>query len=165
MIKEKTNNKCKLYPKWVGILLSLIISGSAQFLSGQRLLGFFLYILIATFGFLSIIILATPLNNAIPIAIIFFIICLLIWCWMLKKSYRHVRKIGFLGWTIIMFISLILNTLNSYITKSVVEVFIIPTSAMEPTLMGNRRDKEGEKIPKSGDRLVVEKISYHFQSP
>jgi signal peptidase I len=165
MRREKTENNPKVYSKWVGILLSLILSGSAHFISGQRFLGVLWYILIALFSFLSMMLLITSLHAAIPIAITFFIVSLILWGWMLKQSYRHVRRIGFLGWVILISITLILNISNRYITKNLIEVFIIPTTAMEPTLMGNQKDAEGKTISASGDRLIVEKISYYFTSP
>lgn len=165
MNKEKSKERIKTYPKWLGILLSFTLSGSAHFISGRRLLGIMWYILIALFGFLSIMTLIIPFNMVIPIAICFFLISVILWVWMLKQSYRHVRRIGFWGWVIVISMALLLNTFSRYIMKNLAEVFIIPTSAMEPTLMGNQKNTEGKTIPASGDRLVVEKISYYFTSP
>ena len=164
MIKKATN-KSKTYPKWVGVLLAFILPGSAHFISGQRVLGTLWCILIVLFGGLSIITLAIPFNMAIPLAIFCVIISLILWGWMLVQSYRDIRRIGFWGWVMVICITLSLNTFMRYMTKNLVDVFIIPASAMEPTLMGDRKDSEGRTIRGSGDRLVVEKISYYFYSP
>ena len=165
MSGEKTEQRSHLYPKWVGALLALIFPGAAHFISGERFSGIVLYLLVALFGISSVILLGMPFELAVPIAVCFFIISLILWGWVLIQSYRGVRKIGFKGWIILISILISLNILTRYFTKSVVEVFNISGSDMAPTLLGNKKDRYGRVIHNSGDRLVVEKISYHFSDP
>lgn len=161
MIEEKR----KTYPKWAGIALSFFLPGSAQFLSGQRLIGIIWYLLIEMFGYFSILVLAIPFNVAISIAIVFLVIAFFLWGLMLWKSYRHVRRIGFLGWIMVIVLAVLLEVSFKFAGESIVQTFIVPTAAMEPTIMGNKKNASGEKLPRTGDRLIVEKLSYYFCSP
>jgi signal peptidase I len=49
------------------------------------------------------------------------------------------------------------------VRQFVVQPFSIPTGAMQPTLMGNRRLPDGRTLP--GDHLLVEKVSFRFRAP
>jgi signal peptidase I len=43
------------------------------------------------------------------------------------------------------------------------KVFLIPTAAMEPTLMGNRKSPDGQRL--EGDHVIVNRWSYRGNSP
>ena len=92
MIEE---NHPKTYPRWVGVLLSFILAGSSQFISGKRSVGVIWCISLCMLGGLSDFVLAIPLGVAVPIFIILSAICLILWIIMLKQSYRHIRRIRF----------------------------------------------------------------------
>jgi signal peptidase I len=165
MDNDNRHNHSKPYPKWVGILLSFLISGLAQYLSGKRLAGIIWYISLFFLGCLTISMLALPWKAALPASLALALLSIVLWIIMLKQSCRHVRRIGFWGWCVVIFIAFILGVTGNYIDHRVAKIFIFPTYSMEPTIMGDRKNSKGEKIPNTGDRVLVENISYCFRAP
>jgi signal peptidase I len=151
-LKEKMNYTNKTYPKFVGVILGFLLSGSAHFLSGKRAVGIWWYLTVSLTPVLSLFILAVPGIASFYISLFIFIIAVMLWLVMLKESFRPVRRIGFLGWIAVIILNFVLSSGLKIITKQVVHPFKVPTGAMSPTI-----------IP--GDHLIVERLSYCFRKP
>lgn len=165
MNKEIQKQRIRVYPKWVGVLLSFFISGLAQFLTGHKLIGVLWYVGLFLLNLISFYILALPFEWAFLVSMILWSLCLIPWIIMLKQSYRPVKKIGVKGWVSVIVIMLALNYLLGTLVKIPVRIFNLPTHSMEPTIMGDRELSNGEKVKGSGDRIIVENISYLFGKP
>jgi signal peptidase I len=142
----------RTYPKWVGVILGCLLSGSAHFLCGQRAIGIRWYIAIAITSIAAVFILAVPGVLSLIFSVLLFLSALLFTLIMLKQSYRPVRKIGLWGWLAVLAVSLMLNTAWEMAIKQVVQPFSMPTETMAPTLQ-------------PGDHILVEKASYWFSIP
>ena len=165
MNKEKSKKRIKTYPKWVGVLFSFFIAGLAQFLTGKKLIGVFWYVGLFLVNILSLYILAFPWKSAFLISMILWGMCLIPWIIMLKQSYKPVKRIGPMGWLAVIVIMLALNYSLGELAKIPVRIFNLPTHSMEPTILGDKKLTNGEKIKGTGDRLVVENVSYLFKAP
>jgi len=84
--------------KWVGVLLGLILHGSAHFLSGKRAAGLKWYCGLFACGFLSVALVAVPGTVPLVLGAAFGLAGVVLWFVMLRQSCRPVRRIGFLGW-------------------------------------------------------------------
>ena len=74
-----------------------------------------------------------------------------------SKSFSLCYKGSFREWNETIFIAFFLAIL---IRGLVVQAFWIPTGSMEPTLLGE--DKVGDKVVRSGDRILVNRFAYTF---
>jgi len=90
------------YPKWVGVVLGLLVNGAAHFLSGNRLAGVRWYFAIIFISIAGELFLAAPGVLAYVISIALSFLALALWLAMLKQSYRPVRRIGIRGWLAIV---------------------------------------------------------------
>lgn len=142
----------KTYPKWVGVVLGLLLNGAAHFLSGHRLAGVRWYFAITFISIAGELFLAVPGVLAYVISIALSLLALALWLAMLKQSYRPVRRIGIRGWLAIVVLAFSLTSAWDIATKQVAQPFKLPTRAMVPTL-------------KPGDHLIAERISYWFEEP
>ena len=75
-----------------------------------------------------------------------------LWCIMLKQSYRHVRRIGFLGWVAVILVNIGPNLSVNAAIRNVIDPYWVPGRDMAPTIS-------------AGDRLFVNKISFRFREP
>src|SRR5215467_12171616 len=88
----------KMYRPWVGVVLSLFISGASQFLAGRKFngLAWFLGLLILTTS--CVWCLASPIVPGDFAALILWIISVIMWIVMLVKSYQPVPRFRWHGW-------------------------------------------------------------------
>lgn len=142
----------KPYPKWVGVALGFVLSGSAHYLSGERSAGVSWYLAIALTEMAGIAFLALPGAAGRVLAAAFLLGASASWLAMLKTSYRPVRRIGFRGWLAVIALNLALSSAWSFAASRFVCPFKISTGAMAPNLL-------------PGDHVVADRISYRFAAP
>ena len=140
------------YGSWVGVVLGLLLSGSAHFLSGERATGIRWYILLFTGSFVTVALVTIPGNIPFMIGVIFGCASLMLWGMMLRQSYRPVRRIGIFGWIAVVLISIALNNTLSLLKQQFMHPFRLPTGGMKPTLVTN-------------DYVMMERLSYRFGKP
>ena len=160
MAGEKQNESVKTYRPWVGVVLSLFISGSAQFLAKKRLQGIAWFValpLLATAGGWC---LASPLVPGDLLGFILLAAFIVLWIAMLIKSYRPVARLHWVRWIGFASLFLLFCEASDY---DLVRPFKMPTSSMSPTIQGETKKADGTKI--CGDRVMVEEYAYWFSKP
>ena len=160
MTIENQTEPVKMYRPWVGVVLSLFISGSSQFLAGERLQGVTWFValpLLATAGGWC---LASSLLPGDLIGFILLAASTVLWIVMLIKFYRPVPRLHMVR--CIGFVSLFLVFYEAS-NFDFVRPFNMPTSSMSPTIQGETKKTEGTTI--SGDRVMVEEYAYWFNKP
>jgi len=124
------------YRKWVGILLGFIISGATHVISGERAKGIKWFLSLHALYFVSIFLLVTPGKLTVMPAICSSIAGVFAGLIMLKQSYRPVRRIGFKGWLLVLFLSVAWSNLLGWMVAGCVQCFSVPAGSMRPTVMG-----------------------------
>jgi signal peptidase I len=142
----------KSYPKWVGVVLGLLLNGSAHYLAGKRTTGVSWFLSIRLSAIAAMLILAVSGILSIITAGILFLTSITLWLIMLKQSFRAVERIGIRGWLIVLVLVIALNSAFRIALHQVVQPFKVPTGAMIPTLT-------------PGDHVVAERASYWFSPP
>ncbi len=129
------------HPRWVGILLALLLPGSAHYLSGQKTAGikWLLVLILASGASLNMIAIPTRATIAAGIAIGLVLVPILFLV-MLFKSYRPTRRIGFKGWIFFILLCFCINTIRIHLAHITINPYKIPTNAMQPTLRGITTD-------------------------
>jgi signal peptidase I len=156
---QSQSEPIKIYRPWVGVLLSLFLSGASQFLAGKRLQG------IAWFIVLPLLIsaggwcLASPLVSGDLLGFILLAASIVLWIVMLIKSYRPVPRLRWVGW--IGFVALFL--IFEMIDFPFVRPEKMPTHSMSPTIQGDTKLTDGTTI--GGDHVMVEEYAYWFNKP
>lgn len=142
----------KTYPRWVGVLLGLLLNGSAHYLAGNKRAAIKWYFAISLTATAGVLILAIPGIFSFVISLFLFLIALVLWLYMLKQSYRPIPRIRILGWIAVIALNVLLSTIWRHGITLLVRPFKIPTEAMTPALI-------------SGDYVVAERLSYRFSKP
>lgn len=126
------------YRKGVGVVLGILLPGSAHFLCGDRKAGVrWLAVLLSAQG-------ATVLALAHP-GIVSYLAgaCLgLVWfaldLVMLCQSYRPVPRIGFVGWVKVLVLAFLIGHAAQMTVGQAVCTYKVVSGAMQPTLLGER---------------------------
>lgn len=142
----------KTYPKWVGVILGLLLNGSAHFLAGKRAVGISWLLAIRLSAIAAMLILAAPGLICLVFASGLILTSILLWIVMLKQSFRPVPRIGIWGWLAVLVLVVTINSGFRIALHQAVQPFKVPTGAMTPAL-----------IP--GDHIVAERASYWFGHP
>ncbi|MDA3798201.1 MAG: signal peptidase I [Kiritimatiellae bacterium] len=140
------------YHRWAGVLLGILLNGSAHFLSGKRSTGvkwfFGLYIL----GLIGIALIATPGTATYVLGLTFLLASFVLWLVMLKQSYRPIQRIGFLGWLAVIVLAVVINSGADYLVRQFILPFKMPSGSMQPTIHGIHADAIGN--PSIAQRLI-----------
>ena len=131
-------NDRAVYRKWVGLVLGYMIPGLAHFLSGRRAVGLkwvFGIIICEISGFY---ILAVPGMVSLVLGVILVLASLVLWFVMIFKSYRPVRRIGFLGWLAVIITAVIVTSGVRLAFGVFVRPFHLPSAGMQPAVCGYR---------------------------
>jgi signal peptidase I len=153
--------------KWVGIIMALILPGSAHFLSGQRWTGVILYVVPVLLIFLSFILGSAPGVGFFYAALFCSAICILLMIAILISSWRHTPALGCVGWVLLIGIALFLNNVivcpcAIFLKTYVVEGFTMNGMAMAPTLLG--LSESAPEVLRS-DRVLASKLIYRMSDP
>ena len=162
MTDENQNPGIKTYRSWVGVILSLLIPGTVQFLAGKKLLGLGLFGVIIFLQVAGMFCLASPLVPGDLPAFILFAASLVLWLVVLVKSCQPIPQLRWRGW--ILFALLLTLSFSIFpAIKVFIAPFKIPTASMSPTIQGNRKLPDGTTV--GGDHLFAEKYAYWFSQP
>ena len=156
------------YRNWVGVLLGLLLNGSAHFLSGKRAAGLKWYFGLLACGVIPVALAAIPGTTPYILAALFALADIVLWFAMLRQSYRPVPRIGLLGWLAVIGLAVVLGNAEGFLLRQCIQSFKVPTGAMQPTIFGvHSRDVPVDAPDRpgflrqlmSGDRFVEVKAS------
>lgn len=154
------------YRKWVNLIPTLFLPGSAQFLSGRRLVGVAGFVAIVAVTMIGAWQIVSPTSTHDGQSRSFLdILSYAIWFCILIDAFRQpIPRMGFRGWLNYMFVCFLITVIPALaVRKFVAEPFRVDTHAMEPTLIGNEKPQDGEEP--TGDYVLVEKYSARARRP
>lgn len=154
------------YRRWINVISSLLFPGSAQFLSGRRAAGIALFVSYLSLLAGLIAFLVHP-NTAYSVVDMDRVNWFLFPFWLLiagDSLRRPIPRLGFRGWGVFVVVCLgIPIALAMGVRTFLVQPFKVPTGAMQPTIMGNRKAADGSQV--LGDHIFVNKLTYRFSEP
>lgn len=134
------------YRRWVGVVLGMLLAGSAHFLCGERKAG------IRWLAGLLAVQSASVLTMARPGIVPYLAGACLGLAWlalqlaMLSQSYRPVPRLGFLGWVKVLALAFLIGQTAHVVIGQMVRTYKVGSGAMQPTLFGEHVEPlaEGE---------------------
>ncbi|HEY1718048.1 MAG TPA: signal peptidase I [Verrucomicrobiae bacterium] len=150
----------KMYRPWVGVLLSLFLSGASQFLAGKRIQGIAWFVGLPLLAIIGAWYLASPIAPGNLPGFTLLAASIVLWIVMLVKSYRPIPHLRWFGWIGFICLFLLLYEASDF---DFVRPFKMPTNSMSPTLQGNTKRADGTTI--FGDKVMVEEYAYWFSRP
>ena len=139
--KKNTNTfnqeRKKYKDPWLAVFLSRLVPGMGHIYIGKYLWGI---LLIALFIIL-------PISQIITLPFITYHV------YMNAPVRREKDRTAIVQFSIILFLSVIISAISAFSIRTfIAETRYMPSSSMEPTLMIN-------------DRLIINKLDYHFEAP
>ena len=161
--QQNEQEPVKTYRPWVGVVLSLFISGTSQFLVGKKLAGITWFLAILFSGLFVVWCLTSSLvPGDLPGEIAWFF-SISLWIVMLVKSYQPVPRLRRSAWCgYILFVVFVHLFLIDGI-RVFFRPFDMPTDSMSPTIHGGSRQPDG--TTKGGDHFIVERYAFWFKKP
>jgi len=154
------------YRRWVNLIPSLLFPGSAQFLSGRKSAGiiWFVFYFLLVAGKLCVLTHPKTTYSIVQMGPFEWLL-LPFWLFIAAESLRRpIPCLGFRGWAVYLVVCLgVPITLLCTVRAFLVQPFKVPDGSMQPTIMGNRKDTEGNPI--SGDHIFANKFIYRFSEP
>jgi signal peptidase I len=154
------------YRRWVNLLPTLVLPGSAQFLSGRRLEGVGMGLLFAWVEAAWVTLLMHPKTpwsvlDAGPLNLLL----LLFWSIVAGDGFRHpLPRMGVRKWGRYLLVCAGVPLAAALAFRAFVgQPFKLPSGAMSPTLKGIRKDAAGEACP--GDHVWVSRLAYRAHEP
>jgi signal peptidase I len=154
------------YRRWVNLIPSLLLPGSAQFLSGRRSAGVvwflsFQVLVLTIAGYLVSPWSAYSVVTMGPFDWVFLGVLVAV----AGDGFRRPIRRGLLkGWFAVLCAWVVFQIALALAVRAfLIQPFKLPTGAMQPTLMGNRVDADGTAL--YGDHFFVSKLAYGHSSP
>lgn len=154
------------YRRWMNVIPSLLLPGTAQFLAGRRARGACLCLAFILAKLAWVVLLLHPespwsvLDSGCPdiaVALVGLVI--------IADGFRYpIPCLGVNRWMCFLAVCAGLPLAAALAFRTYVATpFKVPTNAMAPTLKGARKDSDGEAI--SGDHVWVSRLAYRSQGP
>ena len=142
----------KTYPKWAGVILGFLLSGSAHYLSGDKTAGIKWYFAIAFAEIAGVLVLAVPGAIGFLLSGITLLFAFALWLAMLATSWRPVRRIRACGWMAVVALNILLSSIWTQAIEQALRPFKVVSGAMIPGIL-------------PGDHVMAERMSYWFKKP
>ena len=152
--------------RWVSIVPSLMIPGSAQFLSGRRIVGVIWLLVFVALGFARFwMLLESPDPVMSTEARILDGLFFLAWPLLMLDAIRvPIPRIGTRGWVRYILVSLALVILPAFVVlPNLITHYQIPSNGMQPTLVGAQEDSNGKSA--QGDEILVDTFTRRARNP
>jgi signal peptidase I len=160
------NKDGSAYRKWVNVVTSLLLPGSAHVLSGRMVAGVNWFLanlalsIVSTTLFVFVFQKVVVLIVAISLIRIGFRILIAV-----DGCRKPILRLNFAKWmgvaATIVFLP-ILSVVTGW--QLLLRPLQVPTAGMQPTLMGEERARDG-RILKKGDHVLAERFAYLFHKP
>lgn len=137
--------------RWKGLLASLVLCGTGQFLSGARRRGIIWFGIVCALPLLLLGIYTLPLVPA-KAAIPLLGINTIVWLAMLYDSHRPIPRLRWWGWVILILLSFAVSVMYSRLAHHLFQAYRVPTVAMTPTIS-------------IGDDVIICRFAYWFREP
>ena len=137
--------------RWKGLLASLILSGTGQFLSGARRRGMIWFGIACALPVFVLGVYALPFvpaKTAIPL----LGVNIIVWLAMLCDSYRPIRRLRWWRWVILILFSFAVSDVYSRLVHRLFQAYRVPTIAMTPTI-------------NQGEDVLICRFAYWFREP
>ena len=137
--------------RWKGLLASLILSGTGQFLYGARRRGIIWFGIACALPLFLLGIYTLPFvpaKTAIPL----LGVNIIVWLAMLCDSYRPIRQLRWWRWVILILFSFAVSDAYSRLVHRLFQAYRVPTIAMTPTI-------------NHGDDVLICRFAYWFREP
>ena len=142
----------RTHRRWVGSLLSFIVPGAGLFMAGNKTAGWRWFLGLTSLWMIKVIVISFPnIPNLMAFAVLSFI-TLALYCVLIVRSYKHVRRIGIAGLLVLLILALSLTLLKGAVARLFTHPFKMPTSSMKPTIQ-------------PGDHLLAQGSAYWFGPP
>ncbi len=151
------------YRPWVGLVLSLFVTGLGQFLSGERAAGLKWFIGILSLQLLMTWALASPVIPGAYVGVAIGLVAFICWVWMLVRSWKRIPRLSFLRWLVVIGAMALVQFLTPILVRTLFHPFKVPTWGMEPTIQGGKLRADGSRT--GGDHFFVVKYAYWFSDP
>src|SRR5260370_3227250 len=135
-LKSVERESVKHLPPWVGVVLSFLVTGAAQFFSGKKSLGIKWYATLFLTTFFASWLLASPLIPGNTTGAAGYFVLRAVWLLMLRDSYRPVPKPGRSVWFVLVALFFISPLAQGLIRHQFFGSFYVPSNAMAPTILG-----------------------------
>jgi len=154
------------YLRWVNLVPSLLLPGAGQFLTGRRRTGITLFVLYLGLvaGLIAFLVHPKTAYSVVDMGPFDWFL-LPFWLLIAGDSLRRpIPRLGWRGWGLFIIVCLGIPIMLAFAVRTfLVQPFKVPTGAMLPTIMGNRKDTNGNQI--LGDHIFVNKLIYRFTEP
>lgn len=154
------------YRRWVNLIFTFFLPGSAQFLAGRKRAGilWFLSYQAVTLVWFAYLIHPKTLLSVVSMGPLEWVPATLWWVIVADGFRFPVSRLPLKRWALYFGLWSCLTILPAFgIRTFLVQPFKVPGKAMQPTIMGNRQDAEGNTI--LGDHLFVNKWIYRWEKP
>ncbi len=141
-----------MYRRWVGSLLSLLIPGAGIFLAGDKRAGLAWFLVLTALWMAKIVLSSAQMIPGLFAFWALSVCGLMLWCWIVVRSYRAIPKLGFRGWLVFLLLVAGIQVLELRLARLFTNPFSLPTGSMETTLL---RD----------DHILVQTCAYWFSKP
>jgi signal peptidase I len=160
------NEERSAYRKWINVLTSLLLPGSAHVLSGRKVAGVNWFLANLAVGLLSgILLLILHAELFVVVGLILLIRVGFRILTSVDSCKKPISRLSFAKWLCVAAAIVFLPFLMMFTGWQLCfRSFYIPTAAMEPTLMGERRTRDGQILAR-GDHVIVERFPYIFHPP
>jgi signal peptidase I len=150
---------------WANIVSSVLLPGSGHVLSGRKVAGVLWFFANVIAQLLTVFLFVSPYNFSRTAMIAVQFVSLAVWGWTVFDSCKKPIPRLRVGAWVLFFVLVMAIPLVSFlvIRQWCLRPFSIPTAAMQPTLMGNRKSAGGEML--KGDRIMVDEWTYHWHLP